>query len=110
MVETPAYLSAATQAGITDAERARIVNLLAAAPDSGDIMESTGGARKLRVAGRGRGKSGGYRVITFHGDPTTPVFLITVFGKGERDNLAKAERNALAALTARLKMSRKKAP
>jgi len=28
-----------------------------------------------------------------------PVFLLTVFGKGERAGLSKAERNALARLT-----------
>jgi len=62
-------------------------------------MQGTGGCRKVRVAGKGRGKSGGYRVITFFTGPDLPVFLITVFGKGETANLTKAERNELAKLT-----------
>ncbi|MCX7304421.1 MAG: hypothetical protein NTV73_08780 [Hyphomicrobiales bacterium] len=37
----------------------------------GDIMPGTGGARKLRFAGRGKGKSGGYRIITFYADADT---------------------------------------
>jgi hypothetical protein len=40
----------------------------------------------LRVAGRGKGKSGGYRAITFYSGTALPVFLITVFGKGEKAN------------------------
>ena len=48
------------------------------------------------LAGRGKGKSGGYRLITYFGGADAPVYLLTVFSKGERDNLTKAERNMLA--------------
>lgn len=51
------------------------------------------------LAGRGKGKSGGYRIIFAFGGGDIPVFLITVFGKGEKDNLSQAERNELAKLT-----------
>jgi hypothetical protein len=45
------------------------------------------------------GKRGGYRTITFYSGASLPVFLITVFAKGERANLSKAECNALANIT-----------
>jgi hypothetical protein len=48
------------------------------------LIPGTGGARKVRFAGRGKGKSGGYRVITFYSGPEVPVFLITLFAKGRR--------------------------
>jgi hypothetical protein len=102
IVETAAYLSAASDAGMTDDERIAVVDMLAANPTAGDIMPGCGGARKLRVAKPGKGKSGGYRVITYFGGESVPVFLLTVFGKNERANLTKAERNGLAALTKRL--------
>lgn len=54
---------------------------------------------RVRVAGRGKGKSGGYRTITFYSGESMPVFLLTVFSKGERSDLSQAERNDLAALT-----------
>ena len=57
----------------------------------------------MRVAGRGKGKSGGYRAVTFYSGEELPVFLITLFSKGERSNLSKADRNDLAALTHELK-------
>jgi hypothetical protein len=68
-------------------------------------MPGCGGARKLRVRKPGTGKSGGYRVITYYAGNDVPVFLLTVFGKGEKDNLTKAECNALAGLTKLLKAS-----
>lgn len=99
VVETSAYLSAAKAAGLSDAERSAIVDMVADEPQMGDVMEGTGGCRKLRVARTGQGKSGGYRVITVFGGGSLPVFLLTVFGKGEKANLSKAERNALSVLT-----------
>ncbi len=75
-----------------------IVATIAADPLAGDLMAGTGGARKLRHPGRGKGKSGGYRTVHYFGGDDVPVFLLALYGKGERDNLSKAERNELAAL------------
>ncbi len=80
-------------------EIAELVNHLANNPDEGDVIPGTGGCRKLRWAAPGRGKRGGYRSITFFSGDDLPVFLITVFGKGERSDLSKKEQNALAAIT-----------
>jgi hypothetical protein len=102
IIETAGYLSAASDAGMTDEERNTVVDVLAANPTAGEIMPGCGGARKLRVAKPGKGKSGGYRVITYFGGEDVPVFLLTVFGKNERANLTKAERNGLAVLAKRL--------
>ncbi len=94
IVETPEFVSAARQV-FTDAERVALVDRLSANPTMGDVMEGTGGARKLRWGAKGKGKSGGARVITFYSGPSLPVFLLAVFAKGEKANLSKAERNEL---------------
>jgi len=99
VIETNAYLAAAKGAGMSADEQAAVVDLIAANPEAGDIMPGCGGARKLRVAKPGTGKSGGYRIITYFGGEDIPVFLLTVFGKNEKANLTQAERNTLAALT-----------
>ena len=99
MIETPAYLRAADQAGVLEDERNAIVTAVGLDPEMGDLMSGTGGCRKVRFTGRGKGKSGGYRVITFYSGRNIPVFLLTVFGKGEKANLTRAERNALAGLS-----------
>lgn len=67
---------------------------------AGDRIEGTGGARKVRFAGRGKGKSGGYRVISYFGGDDVPIFLLNVFAKGEKVNLSKAERNELKKILA----------
>lgn len=77
-------------------EKASIINYLAAHPQSGDLMQGTGGIRKLRWSAQGRGKSGGVRVIYYYHNGAVPLFLLTVFGKGEKANLSKSERNDLA--------------
>lgn len=58
-------------------------------------MPGTGGARKVRFAGRGKGKSGGFRVITFYAAEDIPVFLLDIYGKDTQANLSKAECNEL---------------
>ncbi len=80
---------------LTDAEQNELIGYLAANPDAGDPMPGTGGARKLRWEALGKDKRGGARVITFYSGAPVPVFLLTIFGKGEKVNLTKAERNEL---------------
>lgn len=99
VIETASYLAAADDAGMSDAERRAAVDMIAADPRCGDVMVGTGGCRKVRLAGRGKGKSGGYRLITYFAAENCPAFLLTVFSKGERANLSKVERNALGKLT-----------
>lgn len=97
--ETQSFRRAASDVGMTDQEIEQLVGILANDPEAGEIMVGTGGCRKLRIAGRGKGKSGGYRTITFFSGNQMPVFLLTVFSKGERANLSKEERNTLAKMT-----------
>lgn len=100
VVETPAYVADAKAAGLTETERAALVEMVAKQPRAGDEIPGTGGARKVRVAGRGKGKSGGYRVITFYSGEDGPVFLLTLYSKGKKANLSKAERNELKTVLA----------
>jgi len=59
------------------------------------MIVGSGGARKVRFAPPGRGKSGGYRVVAYYGGEALPVFLLNVFRKGERIDLSRAEINEL---------------
>jgi hypothetical protein len=98
VIETPDFLRDAKVAGVSEAERLEIVALLASSPMICDPIPGSGGARKLRFAGRGKGKSGGYRVITFFGGVDIPVFALNLFAKGDRVNLSCQEVNELKAI------------
>lgn len=95
IIETPGYLGDAKDLGLKEDERKSIVDHIAQNPMAGDEMKGTGGARKIRFAGRGKGKSGGYRVVSYYAGPDIPVFLLSIFSKGEKANLSQAERNEL---------------
>jgi hypothetical protein len=93
---TSVFERQAKAAGLTDDEVQEIAIAIANDPRGGELMVGTGGARKMRHAGRGEGKSGGYRTIHYFGGDDVPLFLLALIDKGKRANLSKAERNDLA--------------
>jgi hypothetical protein len=95
VIETSEFLRRAKECGVTEEERAEIVDFIAANPMAGNEIKGTGGARKVRFARPGGGKSGGYRIITFYSGVDIPVFLLSVFAKNEKTDLTPKERNAL---------------
>jgi hypothetical protein len=108
VIETECYLRDTRAAGLSEQERKVIVDFLARNPNAGDEIKGTGGARKIRFAGKGRGKSGGYRVITFFSGLDIPVFLLNVFAKNEKADLTKSERSELKTILAALAKSYRK--
>ena len=94
VVETPEF-QRCVRGLLNEEELNALIDHLAAEPDAGDVMPGTGGARKLRWQGRGKGKRGGIRAITFYSGPPVPVFLLSAFGKGKKINLSHAERNEI---------------
>ncbi len=95
VVETRAFVSAA-KACMSDPERQEAITMIAGNPECGDLIPGGGGIRKVRFAVGGQGKSGGVRIIYYFHDQAVPIFLLTVFAKNERSNLARAELNQLA--------------
>lgn len=80
-----------------------------AAPLAGDLIEGTGGLRKLRFADsrRGKGKRGGLRVIYYYWVGGPEFWLFTVYDKGEMDDLTPRQRAAFKQLAkAELKLRR----
>jgi len=95
VVETPGYLKAA-EAIFSQAERDRIVAMVAASPECGEVIQGAGGFRKVRVARSGMGKRGGARVIYILRGEAFPIFLTAAYAKSEKGNLTMRERNLLA--------------
>ena len=101
VIETPTFVRNCEDAGMSDDERLAIIDAIAADPHKGDLMPGTGGARKRRFPGRGKGTSGGYRTVSYYAADDVPVLLLALIDKGDRADLPKAEQNALRALLSR---------
>lgn len=94
VVETNHFAARAKRC-LTDEARGRVIDMIAANPECGRIIEGGAGVRKVRFGIGDRGKRGGVRIVYYFHDRSVPVFLLTVFAKNERDDLTKAERNRL---------------
>ncbi len=95
VIETSEFLRDAKRARLSPDDREEIVEFIAKNPFAGDEISGTGGARKVRFSAKRKGKSGGFRIITFYSGEDIPVFLFNVFAKGDKVNLTMAERNGL---------------
>jgi hypothetical protein len=101
VAELPEFIRAADKL-LSLMERQDLIRYLALHPKAGDLMEGTGGVRKLRWRRGDHGRSSGVLVIYYFHDEHMPLYLLTLFAKGDRANLSKAERNELADLTGAL--------
>src|SRR5258706_8668476 len=91
----PAYLG--------DDDYRRLQNHLIERPDAGAVIQRSGGVRKVRWAARGKGKSGGVRVIYYWQRADEQIFLLTLYGKGEKEDLSAAELKRIVKLVEELK-------
>lgn len=72
-------------------------------PQSGPIMEGTGGIRKVRFPICGSGKRGSVRVCYTDFEEYELTYLITAFTKGEQENLSAEEKAVLKKMVKSLK-------
>lgn len=73
---------------------------LMANPEAGDVIEGTGGLRKLRFMDKRRrkGKRGGLRVIYYWWDEGSQFWLFTLYDKDEMTDLTPSQRKQLKAM------------
>jgi hypothetical protein len=85
-VETPIFTRRIC-ACMGDDEYGRLQSFLAEHPEMGKIIRASGGIRKLRWAGSGRGKRGGLRFIYFWWVARDRISMLMVYPKSEQDDL-----------------------
>lgn len=88
---------------MSEADRQKMEEAIVADPDGAPLLRGTGGIRKLRWAGSGRGKRGGIRTIYFHHAGPEAIYMLTAYAKAKRDDLTPADRKALSRLVAAIK-------
>ena len=106
VVETKPFSRRADQILQPD-ERLDLVAYLAINPLAGDVIVGTGGIRKLRWKAKGKGKSGGVRVIYYTYDEAQPIFALLIYGKNEADDLTADEKRMLSKVAAEIKSAAK---
>ncbi len=72
---------------MSDVEYAEMQAFLSHRPEAGNVIRGTGGMRKLRWAGSGRGKRGGLRVIYYWWVAKDRISLLLAYPKNEQDDL-----------------------
>jgi len=88
--------------GLGDNELRQLQETLLENPKAGKVIRGTKRLRKIRIAFEGQGKSGSGRVAYVDFTVHKTIYLITAYPKNEKDNLSKAERNAIAKIIVRL--------
>lgn len=72
---------------LTDEEYAALQHALAKDPELGDIIPRSGGVRKVRWRGSGRGKRGGVRVIYFVRSQQGVIWMLTIYAKNVAETI-----------------------
>jgi hypothetical protein len=99
VIETAEYLKQAAKL-FSEAERVAIVEFLSGNPEAGDVIQGTGGLRKLRWKREGKGKRGGARIIYYYHNTTMPLALVYAYAKSAQEDLTPYEKKALTVMIA----------
>lgn len=102
VVELSSFLSKAGEIW-SEAEKDELIDFVACNPLAGKEIPGTGGVRKLRWSKRGTGKRGGARVIYYFYNESAPIFLMTAYVKGKKEDLSPKEIKTYSKLVKELK-------
>jgi hypothetical protein len=88
---------------VSDDDYAEFQRDLSQHPDKGDLLQGGGGVRKVRLAARGKGKSGGARVLYLYLRQRERIYLLYLFTKGDADNLSAQGKKAMRELAQQIR-------
>jgi len=86
LIETATFVADADKLWSED-ERLEFFEWLANNPEAGDVVQGSGGCRKVRWSRAGSGKRGGARVIYFTRLASGEIWLLLAYAKSVRDNI-----------------------
>lgn len=90
------------QMNLNDDDLKRLQSELLLNSQNNPVIQGTGGLRKIRFAFENSGKSGSARVVYVDFVVFETIYLISAYPKNEKDNLSKAERNAIKVMIEKL--------
>lgn len=100
-IETPVFTNQ-VKAILSEDEYRELQIYLASNPSAGDVVQGTGGLRKIRWGAKGKGKRGGARAIYFHKNSADQIYMLFLFSKNQSSDLTAAQKKDLSALVATL--------
>lgn len=102
-IEVPLFTKRWNEIGLGETELTQLQIMLLKDPESGPVIEGTGGIRKVRFPIENRGKRGSVRVCYTDFADYEVIYLITAFTKNEQSNLTDEEKNVLRKLVKSLR-------
>lgn len=102
-VLTPGFERSWANMNLGDDELQMLQNLLIEDPEAGDVIQGTGGARKVRIPLEGRGKSGGGRVIYVDVVIRERIYLLMAYPKNVQTDLTPEQKKMVRKIVERLK-------
>ena len=80
---------------LNDDDYSNLQNFLIEQPNAGDLIQGTGGLRKLRWSLDNKGKRGGIRIIYYWQVAEDQIYFFTLYAKNEISDLSDKEKKAL---------------
>ena len=93
-IETPSFIRKFDKIGSIDG-MFELQNELTENPEKGSVVKGSGGARKIRMPLKGRGKSGGARILYYFVDLRGEVWFLDIFTKSDKANISDYEKKKL---------------
>jgi len=95
IAETDSFLKKSSKL-LPAEDKENLISYLSEHPNAGDVIQGSGGIRKLRWAKGNKGKSGGFRVIYYFHNESMPLYLLAIFSKNEKINISAEEKHSLS--------------
>ena len=92
---------------LNEEERMAMEFYIACAPEHHPVIPGAGGFRKARWARRGKGKSGGFRVVYYFLAEPGQIYMASIYAKSRKETLSAADQKVLARLAAQIKRAAK---
>ncbi len=86
---------------MTDEVYRELQTTLVAYPESGKLIQGSGGLRKIRWGIAGKGKRAGVRAIYYFANSKNQIFMLMVYAKNERSDLTKEQLSLLKKIVKR---------
>lgn len=102
-IEVPMFTKKWKELGLSDENLRDLQNVLLENPKAGDVIQGTGGLRKIRISLENTGKRGGGRALYVDLEMKETIYFINVYTKNEKEDLTEDEKKAFKAVIKILK-------